>query len=288
MALWDAVKKGAQKMAEGAGKVTDEIQRREELKRNKTKALRRLTLRQLQYMAKNYGIKVTSHEFVFDDEQVPKLTIDDYIISIRSNLSYEEIINYLKKRKVNVSDLISESNQNNKAIVSNVSQNNRPQTEISTELSSDEEILYSVLCTISQEFDNSLKVIDEYEFESHLSSLLNFTYGKNGWNIHRQVECGQFNDKIDIVLENHINTVALELKIGNSKTHIRNSLGQLHTYAKHYPNISLVVLDIGKINSEFYNQFEQDLNSFGVSLLVLEGNLRKKRNKTKTATVKFS
>ncbi len=275
-------------MAEGAGKVSDEIQRREELKGNKTKALRRLTLKQLQYMAKNYGIKVTSHEFVFDDEQAPKLTIDDYIISIRSNLSYEEIINYLKKRKVNVSDLISDSNQNNNAIVSSKSQTNKPHTEISTELSSDEEMLDSVLSTISQEYDNSLKVIDEYDFENHLYTLLNFTYGKNGWNIYRQVECGKFNEKIDIVLENHATKIALELKIGRTKNKIRDSLGQLHSYAKDYPNISLVVLDIGKISPEFYELFKQDLDNFGVSLLVIKGNLRNKRNKTKTATFKFS
>lgn len=283
MALWDAVKKGAQKMAEGAGKVSDEIQRREELKRNKTKALQRLSLRQLQYMAKNYGVKVESQEFAFFDETAPKLTKDDYIACIRYDLSYEEIINYLKKRKVKVSDLVSEPSQKNKPAISNKSKNN-----VSNNQSLDEGALHSVLKTIAQEFDSSLKFVDEYEFESHLYSLLNFTYGKNGWNIYRQVECGHFNDKIDIVLENNTNKIALELKIGNSKTHIRNSLGQLHTYAKHYPNISLVVLDIGKINSEYYNHFKEDLNNFGVSLLVLEGNLRKKRKNTKTATVKFS
>ncbi len=93
---------------------------------------------------------------------------------------------------------------------------------------------------------------------------------------------------IDLVLENSDHQIAIELKIGLNKTHVRNSLGQLHTYAKHYSKTLLVVLEIGMINSDFYNQFGQDLKNFGVTLLILEGNMRKRRNKTKTATVTFS
>lgn len=272
-------------MAEGAGKVSDEIQRREELKRNKTKALRRLTLRQLQYMARNYGVEVTSQELVFFDEKAPKLTKDDYIVCIRSGLSYEEIINYLKKRKINVSDLMSESNQNNGTTVSKKTQNDIPQTGVSTELSSDEGILHSVLSTISQEFDNSLKVVDEYDFESHVVSILNFTYGKKGWNISRQVQCGESSDKIDIVLENNMEKIGIELKIGESKSYIRSSFGQLYDYSEHYGNIALVVLDIGKIKPDFYEDFEPKLKKFNIPLLVIEGNKRKRRGKTKTIKI---
>lgn len=65
-----------------------------ELKMKKTRVLDRLTLRQLQYMSKNYNLRVKPAGLSIDEK---KLTIDDYIACIRDNLSYEEILDYAKK-----------------------------------------------------------------------------------------------------------------------------------------------------------------------------------------------
>lgn len=78
----------------GLQQVSKNIDDNRELKMKKTRVLDRLTLRQLQYMSKNYNLRVKPAGLSIDEK---KLTIDDYIACIRDNLGYEEILDYAKK-----------------------------------------------------------------------------------------------------------------------------------------------------------------------------------------------
>ena len=196
MAFWDAVKKGAQKVSDSAVKVSDEVKRREELKKKKTNVLKRFSLRQLQYMAKNYNVKVQSQELLLFDDEKPKLTFDDYVACIRSDLSYEEILEYAKNRKINLSDILRDDKKTK--IISNQASKIEKESLVSGNLYSEESQVKLVLENIENIFDSSFKFVDELDFENHIFTLLNYEYGKKGWGIERQVNCGEYKDKTQL------------------------------------------------------------------------------------------
>lgn len=278
MAFWETVKKGAQK-------VSEDLKQKGEEKAQKTRVLRRFTQRQLLFMAKNFGIKVKPCGLK-NLEEKPKLDIDDYVTCIRSELTYDQILNYAQKKKIDVSDLIEEDRQKTIEKINPV-QEEETEEVFEEAVCTDNEKATSILNFIHEHFDNSLKFVDEEDLEKHLYTILKFGFANNGYRIDRQVRCGDFKDKIDLVVRDDCFAMALELKVGHNKTTIRNSLGQVHTYVKHYPNTCLVVLDVGKITPSYYEQFREDLDAFGVSLLVLNGQLRNK-SKAKKATIRFS
>ncbi|RSD34186.1 MAG: hypothetical protein CI953_1039 [Methanohalophilus sp.] len=278
MAFWDKVKKGAQK-------VSEDLKQKNEERSRKTRVLRRFTQRQLLYMAKNFGIKVRPRNPLIMEDK-PKLSYDDYVSCLRSELTYDQILNYAKKRRIDVSDIIEEEIQKSLEKVNPVTKREDEELIEVPEPSNEDKII-SILNYINDTFDDSLKFVDEEDLEKHLYTILKFGYANDGHRIERQVTCGKYKDKIDLVIKNNDFALALELKIGHNKTAIRNSIGQLHTYVKYYPNTCLIVLDTGKITPSYYEQFKEDLDAFGVSLLVLKGKLRNRR-KEKKATIKFS
>lgn len=126
----------------------------------------------------------------------------------------------------------------------------------------------SVIKNIHDNFFRNLKFTDETDFENHLFSYLHSVYGKQGWIVERQVPCGNSQDKIDIVLQKQDFKMVIELKIGRNKTYIRNSFGQLYTHAKNFPNTVLIILDVSEIDESYYSNFRNDLQKFGVYMLV--------------------
>ncbi|AKB51751.1 hypothetical protein MSBRW_2498 [Methanosarcina barkeri str. Wiesmoor] len=260
----------------GIQKVSKNLDDQKELRNKKTRVLKRLSLKQLQYMAKNYNITIKPGRFS-DIIENKRPTITDHIVCIRSNLSYEEILDYAKKRNIDVSDILQEEKEKKLTMVKDTSS----ATNINENLEGDQEgevsILYSNIKQKIQAFSLDFAINSEDEFEKHLFQYLKYQFPN--FEIQRQVPCGD-GDKVDIVISapDPGFEVAIELKLGTNKNHLRNARAQVEDYSKFFNFTMLVVLDIGNLEQTIYEDLENKIQVQRIDFILLEGQLTERKS----------
>jgi hypothetical protein len=266
MGFFDSIKDGLQKISKN-------IETNIEVSEKKTKVLEKFTIRQLQYMVKNYNLEVR-HFSMLEDE---KLTRGDYIDFIRDNLSYEEILNYAKKRDIDLSDIIQEKKEENAAKLKDIPSLSKPTENQSN--NADAANLYNNIKHKIQTFELDFAVNSEDDFEKHLYQYLKYNFP--AFEIERQVPCGDGQDKVDLVINSKDPgfEVGIELKLGINRNHLRNARAQVEDYSKFFDFTLLVVLDIGSIEADVYKDIAIKINSLGVDLIILEGQLTERKSK---------
>jgi hypothetical protein len=261
----------------GLQKVSKNIDDNKELRDKKTRVLKRFTLRQLQYIAKNYNIKVKPTSFSgIMDNKTPEL--NDYITCLRSDLSYEQILDYAKKKNLDLSDINQEEKE--KKLVAIKDAFSTPKADVSpgTEQEGDVLSLYTHIKQKIQSFKLDFAVNSEDEFEKHMFQFLKYQFPT--FEINRQVPCGDGQDKVDIVVNvpDPGFEIAIELKLGTSRNHLRNARAQVEDYSKFFDFTLLAVLDIGKVEMDVYQDISTKIQALGVDFVLLEGQLTERKS----------
>ena len=270
MGLFSALKNGIQKASEN-------IEKNQEVKNKKNKILKRFSLRQLQYMAKNYGIKVEPASIAGVIEK-RKPNVDDYMYCIRNKLSYEEILDYGKKRNIDLSDIIEEEKGKKSAAIKEIysASVNIETSETETQL----EVLntYDDIRQKIESFELDFAVNSEDEFEKHLYQFLKFNFPN--FQIDRQVPCGDGSDRVDLVVSSSELDldIGIELKLGTNKNHLRNARAQVEDYSKFFDYTMLVILDIGNVDLAVYDDIVNKVKKYDVDTLILEGQLTQRKS----------
>ncbi len=95
----------------------------------------------------------------------------------------------------------------------------------------------SILRKLEKGFEPE-KVYDEKELQNLLRSFLQQAFPKA--KIEREVSLKRFRDSIDILVDGKY---AIEVKIPNSRTELRNLTAQLEEYQEEYPHIMALILN---------------------------------------------
>lgn len=261
----------------GIQKVSKNIEDNKELRDKKTRVLKRFTLRQLQYIAKNHNIKVRPTSFSgIMDNKAP--TVNDYITCLGSDLSYEQIIDYAKKRNLDLSDITQEEKEKKLAVIKESFSTTKKDVNPSEEQTGDVLSLYTHIKQKIQTFELDFAVNSEDEFEKHLFQFLKYQFPT--YEIERQVPCGDGQDKVDIVINvpDPGFEVAIELKLGSNRNHLRNARAQVEDYSKFFDFTLLVVLDIGKVEIDVYQEISTKIQALGLDFILLEGQLTERKS----------
>ena len=114
-------------------------------------------------MVKNYSLRVKPAGLSIDEK---KLTIDDYIACIRDNLSYEEILDYAKRRNIDISDILQERKEENASKIRDISSMSKATENQGNNV--DAVNLYNNIKQKIKSFELDFAVHSEDDFEKHL------------------------------------------------------------------------------------------------------------------------
>jgi hypothetical protein len=84
--------------------------------------------------------------------------------------------------------------------------------------------------------------------------------------------------KIDIVIDDKY---AIELKIANSISNLRNLIGQIHDYLKVYNDLAVIILDVGDLSRSDINDYVDDYQELGTKVIVLAGVLKRRKRRSR-------
>lgn len=221
----------------------------------------------LKRICRDYGIGEPSPYWVdplTGEKSRITITRDHYVDWIIDRLSLEQIKNFCDKRKIKIWDILEEK----------VSKPTPSITEVAKEPTTTESeiVEQAAQMDIKSDLDSILDSIkgfepepvrDEEDFEKQLFQFLKLKYPNQ---VERQVETRE--GKIDIVING---IYALELKIADSRGKLRDLIGQLYSYKKVYDNVSVVLLDIGKMSYHEIKKYADDYRGLGVKTVILSG-----------------
>ena len=128
----------------------------------------------------------------------------------------------------------------------------------------------SIILKLEKGFEPE-KVYDEKELQNLLRSFLQQAFPKT--TVEREVSLKQVRDSIDILVDKKY---AIEVKIPNSRTELRNLSAQLEEYQEEYPNIIAFILnndekDLSEDIEYYTNKFKSKL---GIESVVKIGKKR--------------
>jgi hypothetical protein len=239
----------------------------------------KFSVRQLQNMAKNCGVRVVLLE-QFHDDDTEKLIREDYIVCIREQLTFEQVVNYAKKRKLDLSDIILPETQTT-SNSSDVPKYSPPSID---ELQPNKEKMYEILQYIEDEFIDETKFRDEEEFEKHLHTLLRPHLKKEGLEVYRQYKSGRHT--FDLFIQGPDFEMVIEVKLGKSIEVVRSAHGQIRDYMTTCPNAAIIVMHTGKKQMiPYYDEFKTNLEKDGIEFLVVDGKLKKKPSRRKQKNI---
>lgn len=274
MGILDGLGKAVKDTAKG---ITDEVKRREEIRRTKHRILDRFEVSDLKGICNTYGINnplpYTTNP-INGDKYKRDVTRTVWIDHVISNLKLEQIKNYAEKHRIKIYDILNEGKTEAIEDIkpTNVIKTEMPKEhkEIDTAISLDG--FDSLLANIDTRFDLQ-PVRDETDFENQLYQHLTANYGKGV--VERQVGT-RAGERVDLVIGNKY---ALELKLVSGRSNLRDLIGQLHFYKKTYPNLAVVLADIGAIDIADINEFIKEYANMGVRSIIKRTTLRSKSKK---------
>ena len=123
------------------------------------------------------------------------------------------------------------------------------------------------------------EVRNEEDFEKQLYQRLS----AKGMDVVRQVPLGS-GRRVDMVVDNKI---AVELKIADRAKNVQDLIGQVTIYHQQYKNIVVGILDVGEVeNIEEYIQFIQNVDPEKINVVLVKGELRRRKKKEEYIMVK--
>lgn len=254
----------------------DQIQEQRERKQAKRAILDRLELSQIKSLCKEYdgGQPRNYSEDPWTGEKTRRtVTRDHWIEYCMENVLLDQIVAYCDKRRIKVRDLLPASNApatptapSPPAAAPNASAQLSPAPARAPR--GPPPSTQALLADIQQNFEPET-TRDEAEFETQLTIWLKHRFPGQ---VERQV--GNIQGRVDLVL---FGKFAIELKIAQDTQRLRNLIGQIHAYKKVWPNVGVILLDVGMMPLEEIGEFVKDYRDLGVPSIVIDGNLRRRK-----------
>jgi hypothetical protein len=260
------IKKVGESIKEVVKDLSEEIKTRQNIRRTKKRILDRFEMNDLKSICRDYGIGEPSPYWVDPlTGEKSRITIrrDHYIDLVINKLSLEQIKNFCDKRRIKIWDILEEVPKPTPSITEIAKEPTTTESEIvkqatQMDIKSDLDFILESIKGFEPE-----PVRDEEDFEKQLFQFLKLKYPNQ---VERQVETRE--GKIDIVING---LYALELKIADSRGKLRDLIGQLYSYKKVYDNVSVVLLDIGKMSYHEIKNYVDDYRRLGVKTVILRG-----------------
>jgi hypothetical protein len=128
----------------------------------------------------------------------------------------------------------------------------------------------SIILKLEKGFEPE-KVYDEKELQNLIRQFLQTTFPKS--KVEREADFKGNRDSVDILVDNKY---AIEVKIPNNRTELRNLSAQLEEYQEEYPNIIAFILDNEELNlSNEINEYVKKYKSkLGIETVVKIGKKR--------------
>ena len=272
--LGDLGKKVADTAKTAYTNVSNEYQRRQDIINKKNRILDRFEMKDLKKICKDYGIGEPS-PYKTDpiDGKKYKVKIDrySYISLVMKNLTLEQIKNYTDKNRIRINDILGQTVDSQISILQ-PGQPEKIETRASEDISDDSrrpDTFQILLSKIEKDFIPE-PVRDEKELETQLVQFLR----GNKIELQRQVQTPY--GKVDVVIQNDF---ALELKVVDNKTKLRDLIGQLEDYKKQFKNLAAVLLDIGTVNQSDITEYCNSYAKRGIRSIVLRGSIRTKHGR---------
>jgi len=259
--------------------ISQEIERRQEIVREKKRLLTTFEMADLKGICKAYGIGEPSNyeEDPFSGKRSKRtLTREHYTGFILNRLTLEQIQNFKNrhpiKRVAGSSKPRAKEKENTSKKDSPIQTKREANPAEKADNNSANDDFDQLLKGIEKEFEPE-DVRDENDLEKQITQYLKIKYpGK----VRRQVETVK--GKIDLVIDNKY---AIELKIADGKGKLRDLVGQIHSYKKVYTNVAIVLLDVGRMQKSEINEYIEDYSNFGARTIVLEGVLKRRKGRSR-------
>lgn len=128
----------------------------------------------------------------------------------------------------------------------------------------------SIMMKLERKFEPE-KVIDEKELQNMIRQFLQTTFPKS--KVEREAKFKGNRDSVDILVDDKY---AIEAKIPNNRTELRNLTAQLEEYKEEYPNIMVFIMDNEEKNlSEDIEEYTKKYKSkLGIESVVKIGKKR--------------
>lgn len=278
------------KVAKGVGKgiidtgksIKKEIDDNLEIKRKKRTILSRFTMKDLKKICYEYGIGQPSsydEDIITGEREKIKLTRDDYIDYIIRRLNLNQITDFCYKHRMPLPDFIQKEHYKTPS----------PTQQIKTKGEKPHIIDAEQEISTSNEFDTILNFIsefkpepfvDEKDLQNQLKVKLESGYPNR---IMREVGT-QLGGKIDFAIDGKY---GIEVKPIWDKKTLQDLIGQIILYKRAFNEVGVVLCDIGKLHHSVVKEFLKEYRNQGAKAIVIRGNIRSKRGKTREIRFKY-
>lgn len=260
--------------------ISENIQETQRVNSLKRAILDRFEMNDLKGICRGYGI-AEPEPFTIDQFTKKKssrtVTREHYIERVFNDLKLDQIKSYCHKNRIMIDDLLPRDTGRD-AHKTNHTKEGSSVSNTSRKESQEESEFDAILSSIKNDFEPE-PVRDEKDFENQLIQFLKLRYPGR---VQRQVETHE--GKIDLVVDGKY---ALELKIAEVKSVLRDLVGQVHSYKKVYDDVGVVLLDVKTLHRPEIDNYIRDYEKFGVKTVLLTGVLRRKAQKTKQINIKI-
>jgi len=276
MSFWKKVGESIKKTAKTIG---EEIKTRQEISQTKRRILNRFEMRDLKGICKDYGIGEPSkyeEDFITGERRKRTVTREHYINRIMSRLSLEQIKNFADKHRIDIWDIVKEEK---KPIRRSEEIKEQPKEKKVTKIEIKRQSEFdSILEDIENEFEPE-ECRNEEDFEKQLVQYLKYKLPNR---VKRQVTTRK--GTIDLVIDNKY---AIELKIADNKSKLRDLKGQIHDYLKVFDKLAVIILDVGKLRRSEIKEYVDDYQELGAKVIVLEGVLKRRKGKSRQISIRY-
>lgn len=294
MGLWDAIKG-----------VSDDFGKLQDKKRIKREILDRFDMASLKKISKHYGIGEPSKfsEDPFTGKKTRRaVTRDHFIDLVYSQLKFDQITAFCEKNRIQIQDLL---NQLSVAVpqaptkptaiaparvaapTSSALRESRPAGPTMDFVAlppspaakaPGPSIKPLPPRSTTREFDELLSFIrkmkpeptrDERELEGQL--VMHLKHGYAEARIGRQVKGDR--NRVDVVVDGKF---AIEIKVADSRTTLRNAVAQVIAYRKQYSNLVVVLLDVHELSREEIDASAAEYRTYGASTIILDEKVKRK------------
>ena len=276
MSFWKKVGESIKKTAKTIG---EEIKTRQEISKTKRRILNKFEMKDLKRICKDYGIGEPSkyeEDFITGERRKRTVTREHYINRIMSRLSLEQIKNFADKHRIDTWDIVKEEK---KPIRRSEEIKEQPKEKKVTKIEIKRQSEFdSILEDIENEFEPE-ECRNEEDFEKQLVQYLKYKLPNS---VKRQVTTRK--GTIDLVIDNKY---AIELKIADNRSKLRDTKGQIHDYLKVFNELAVIILDVGKLRRSEIKEYVDDYQELGAKVIVLEGVLKRRKGKSRQISIRY-
>lgn len=289
-------KKAMDKLQEMQENAAREEEKRRIYSRLKRQLLSKVTLTDMKKICKEYGIEAPSmyEEDAFSGKRYKKKGTERsiYYDHVMYHVYLYQLIEFAKKRRMKIQEIIEEKNKFDKKYDSEVKESKEKKNKLPASEENENEddevtqieitkkkvnTLDLVLEKIEEKFDFD-RIRDENELEGLVMQFLNLVFDDK--KIERQYKTP--NGNIDIVIDDKY---GIELKIAENNKIIENLESQVLKYVRHFGKnrIAVIILKTPKTNVEKLEEYVEHYQTAGAKVLILDkGTLRRRKNNVKT------